>query len=85
MLTVGCRRLLAISLMCLALPYQVKSIKNNQALVFCPACQTVAQAKPVIFDLVPDLKIGDYVLLQNNRAVKQIPAEEAGEIFKMLA
>ena len=70
--------------MCLALPYKIKSVQDGQAFVFCPACETESVAKSISLDLVDGLKEGDYVLVQNNTAVKQVPEKEANEIFKLL-
>jgi len=68
--------------MCLALPYKILSVSRPQATVSCPVGDD--QDKIIGINLVPNLKKGDFVLVQNNLAVKKIPKKEAAEIFKML-
>ena len=68
--------------MCLALPYKILSVSRPQATVSCPVGHD--KNKTVGINLVPDLKKGDFVLVQNNLAVKKVPKKEAAEIFKML-
>ena len=72
------------NIMCLALPYKIISTNGRQAKVFCPAEKIQTLLKSVSLELIPDLKIGDFILVQNNTAVKKIPEKEAAEIFKML-
>ena len=66
--------------MCLAIPYKIKSIKNQSAVVSCPECED----KGIRVDLVEDLKEGDFVLVQNNMAVRKIPKKKAEEIYQLI-
>ena len=68
--------------MCLSIPYQIKSISHQQATVSCSVCHD--ESKTVGLDLVPRLKKGDYVLVQNNLAVRKVPKREAEEILKLI-
>ena len=67
--------------MCLAIPYKIKSIKNKIAVVNYPED---SKDKTIGTALVKNLKKGDYVLVQNNLAVRKVPAAEAQEIYKLL-
>jgi len=40
--------------------------------------------KTITLDLVPELKVNDYVLVQNNMAIRLIPEKEAEEIYKLI-
>jgi len=70
--------------MCLAIPYKIILIDGQQAKVYCPACESEDKSKSISTDLVDGLKEGDYVLVQNNTAIKQVPQKEVEEIFKLL-
>jgi len=66
--------------MCLSIPYKVKSLKNSSATVNCPSCDD----KVIAVNLVSNLKKGDYVLVQNNMAVRKVPKKEAEEVYKLI-
>jgi hydrogenase assembly chaperone HypC/HupF len=66
--------------MCLALPYIIVSVKGKTAIAKC----LDLDQKPIATQLVKNLKKGDYVLVQNNMAVKKIPQKEAKEVYKLL-
>lgn len=66
--------------MCLAIPYKIQSIQGQTAVVGCHGDKN----KKIGLQLVKRLKKGDYVLVQNNLAVKKVPAKEAKEIYKLI-
>lgn len=66
--------------MCLAIPYKIKSINNQSAVVSCLECED----KEIGIDLVKNLKQGDFVLVQNNMAIRNIPKKEAEEIYRLI-
>jgi len=65
--------------MCLAIPAQVKSIKDNEAEVEIGGISYRASIW-----LTPEAKVGDYVLLHTGYAIGVIDEEEAQETLKML-
>ena len=68
--------------MCLSIPYKIQSIFQNKAIVIAPSVDE--KNKTITTDLLPDLKIGDYVLVRNNMAIRLIPGKEALEIYKLI-
>jgi len=66
--------------MCLALPYKIQSINGQTAVVSCPS----ERNKKIGLPLVKNLKKGDFVLVQNNLAVRKVTAGEAKEIYKLI-
>ncbi|MHB8172692.1 MAG: HypC/HybG/HupF family hydrogenase formation chaperone [Thermincolia bacterium] len=69
--------------MCLAIPGKVISIEDNIGTV-----EISEVTRKVGFDLTPDVKVGDYVLVHAGYAIEVIDEEEALktlEIFKELA
>lgn len=68
--------------MCVAMPGEVIEIKDGNALVTFGTIK-----KNIVTTLIPDLKIGDYVLVHAGFAITKIEkaeAEETLEIFKEL-
>ena len=68
--------------MCLAIPAKVKDIKDEIAIVEIGNVEREAGIM-----LVPEVKIGDYVLLHAGYAIQIIDEEEAGktmELFKQM-
>jgi len=69
--------------MCLAIPGKVISIDDNIGMV-----EVSGVTRKVSFDLTPEVKVGDYVLVHAGFAIEVIDEEEALktlEIFKELA
>ena len=69
--------------MCLAIPGKVITIEDNIGTV-----EVSGVTRKVSFDLTPDVKVGDYVLVHAGYAIEVIDEEEALktlEIFKELA
>ena len=65
--------------MCLSFPYKILKVKNNQA-----EAETLGDRKKIGLGLVEKVKTGDYVLVQNNQAVKKIASKEAQEILQLI-
>lgn len=64
--------------MCLAVPGEVVKIEANQAQVnFSGAYRLVD------LSLVPEIKVGDYVLVHAGCAIQIVPADEAKETLKI--
>lgn len=66
--------------MCLSFPYKILKITNNQA-----EAETLGDKKKIGLSLIEKVKAGDYVLVQNNQAVKKIASSEAQEILELIA
>ena len=58
--------------MCLAIPAIVKKINRNMAEI-----ESMGVSKDVEISLVPDVKIGDYVIVHAGFAIQIIDKEEA--------
>ena len=63
--------------MCLAFPGKIISINNQQATADFDGVQ-----KKVSIALVPDVKIGDYVIIHAGFAIQQLTKEDAWEVLK---
>lgn len=61
--------------MCIALPQKIKKINNNQIIL---------ENGEVIRFKTAKVKVGDYVLVQNNAIVKIINKKEAQKILKLI-
>lgn len=64
--------------MCLTKPFQVKEIAKGKAKVF-----DGKNLRQVNIALIPNLKAGDWVLVNANLAIQKIFKKEAKEILKM--
>lgn len=64
--------------MCLSIPYKVLSVKDNKAKI-----KFQNKLKEVDSSLVK-VKIGDYVISQNNVIIKKIDKKEVNELLKLL-
>ncbi len=65
--------------MCLAVPMKIKKINNEFA-----DAQTGALIRKVNIQLLPDIKIGDYVIVHAGFAIQKIDARRAKETLKLL-
>jgi hydrogenase expression/formation protein HypC len=65
--------------MCIAIPGQIKKISKNSALVSWGKIK-----KNVGTDLVKNLKINDWVLVQNNLIIKKLNNSEVKKFFKLI-
>jgi hydrogenase expression/formation protein HypC len=58
--------------MCLAVPAEVKKIENNSAEI-----ESFGLKKNIDISLIPEVKIGDYVIVHAGFAIQIIDREEA--------
>ena len=65
--------------MCLAIPAQIESIDNNRAIVALDENRT-----EVLVTLVPEAKVGDWVLVHAGYAITQLDEAEAKETYDLL-
>ena len=64
--------------MCIALPLKIKKIENRRVII-----EENGQEKEVNGSLIK-VKVGDYVILQNNFIVGKISKKEAKEVLKFV-
>jgi len=64
--------------MCIALPLKIKKIENRRIII-----EENGQEKEVNGSLIK-VKVGDYVILQNNFIVGKISKKEAKEVLKFV-
>jgi len=62
--------------MCLAVPGRIVEIRSEGAQVDFAGVEKI-----VLLDLVPDARVGDYVLVHAGFAIQQLDAVEAREII----
>lgn len=65
--------------MCFALPSKVLKIKEQKAVFEANGTRQEAD-----LSLLPNVKIGDYILIQNKMAVKKVAKKEAEKILEMI-
>lgn len=65
--------------MCLATPLKIIKIENGKATV-----ESNGDTNLIDLSLIPDPKIGDYILSHGDMAINKIPEEEAEKILKMI-
>ena len=58
--------------MCLAIPAKILEIKDNKALI-----ESLGVKKEVEASLIPDAKVGDYVIVHAGFAIQIVEKEEA--------
>jgi len=66
--------------MCLAIPVQIETAKGNRGTVALAGNRT-----EVLLDLVPDAKVGDWVLIHAGFAITVLDPAEAREVYDLLA
>ena len=66
--------------MCLAVPVRVLQIDGQKALV-----EIGGLSRQVSIMLVPDTRVGDYVLLHAGFAIQKLDEEEATETIRLFA
>ena len=64
--------------MCVTVPHKVISIKGTVATVECGSDTHTLDIR-----LVPEVKVGDYVMNENQFAVYKVPKQEALETLKL--
>jgi biotin synthase len=65
--------------MCLTIPAKVINLEKGQA-----AIKDADSARKIDISLVPNIKIGDWILYINSLAIKKISLKDAGEILGLL-
>lgn len=65
--------------MCLSIPHKVISIKGQQAKVACGK-----KSHTLDIRLVPGVKIGEYVINENEFAIQKVSKQEARETLKLI-
>lgn len=65
--------------MCLAIPGQIEKVKDLRAVVALGGNRT-----EVMLELVPDAKVGDWVLVHAGVAITTIDADEARKTYDLL-
>lgn len=71
--------------MCLAVPGKIISIDTGD----CPGpkmakCDFSGAVKNICIDLLPDIKVGDYVIVHVGFALNKIDEEDAEETLRLL-
>ena len=66
--------------MCLSIPYKIKELAGDKAVVK----SYDNKDRRIDVNLLPDLKIGDWILSLNNFAIQKISVQEAQNIIKLL-
>ncbi len=73
--------------MCLAIPGQVVKIENvadeHDSVLLMGTVDFSGIRKYVCLDLVPDIKIGEYVIVHVGFAISKVDEEEAQETLKL--
>ena len=66
-------------IMCLSIPHKIIFIKGNNATVQCGKKSHTLDVR-----LLPDIKVGDYVLNENKFAIYKVPKKEALATLKLI-
>ncbi len=70
--------------MCLGIPGEVLSIEQNAAGILMGRVSFGGIVREVCLAYVPDVQIGDYVIVHAGFALNKLNEEEAKEVFEML-
>ena len=65
--------------MCVAIPYKVVEVKENSR----AEIEVAGARHQVSLQLFPDVKVGDWVLVNLGSVVAKIGEDEAGEIMRL--
>jgi hydrogenase assembly chaperone HypC/HupF len=65
--------------MCLSIPHKIISLKGSRATVQCGKNSHTLDVR-----LLPNIKVGDYVLNENKFAVYKVPKKEALATLRLL-
>ena len=65
--------------MCLAVPMNIASIDGNTAVV-----EQAGTIRKVRIDLIPGVRVGDYVLIHAGIAIERVSPEEAEETLRLI-
>jgi hydrogenase expression/formation protein HypC len=66
--------------MCLAIPAKIEQLSGEEATV-----QLAGTTAQVVIALVPQAKVGDWVLVHAGYAIAVVPEDEARKTFALLA
>jgi hydrogenase expression/formation protein HypC len=70
--------------MCLAVPWKLMSIEGDDPLLRTGRVSFGGIIKDVNLSLVPEVAVGDYLLVHAGFAISAIDEEEAGRVFSLL-
>jgi hydrogenase expression/formation protein HypC len=70
--------------MCLAVPGELMSIEGDDPLLRTGRVSFGGIIKDVNLSLVPEVAVGDYLLVHAGFAISAIDEEEAGRVFSLL-
>ncbi len=70
--------------MCLGIPGRIVSIEGDDPVYLKGKVEFGKIAKEVSLAYVPDVAIGDYVIVHAGFAISEIDEEEAREVFRMI-
>ena len=70
--------------MCLAIPGKVTSISGDDPLLRSGKVDFGGVLREVSLAYVPEVKVGDYVIVHVGFALSKVDTDEAGNVFEML-
>ena len=70
--------------MCLGIPGEVLSIESNATGITMGKVRFGGVVREVCLAYVPDVQVGDYVIVHAGFALNKLNEEEAQEVFEML-
>ncbi|MGQ9501355.1 MAG: HypC/HybG/HupF family hydrogenase formation chaperone [Anaerolineae bacterium] len=70
--------------MCLGIPGEVLNIEQNAAGIMMGRVSFGGVVREVCLAYVPDVQVGDYVIVHAGFALNKLNEEEAREVFEML-
>jgi len=70
--------------MCLGIPGEILTIEEDAESLRKAKVRFGGATRDVYLDLVPDARVGDYVIVHVGFALSKIDAAEAGNVFAML-
>ena len=70
--------------MCLGIPGEILTIEEDAKSLRKAKVRFGGATRDVYLDLVPDARVGDYVIVHVGFALSKIDAVEAGNVFAML-
>ncbi len=65
--------------MCLGIPMRIKHIENESALV-----EAGRLNRTINIQMLPEVKVGDYVIVHAGFAIQKVDPERANETFKII-
>jgi len=70
--------------MCLGIPGEVQSIEDDAQGLRMGRARFGGIVREVSLDLVPEARVGDYVIVHAGFAISVVDAEEAQAVFRLL-